>query len=223
MSKLDTQWALAEIDALLHVTAQVNPNQPGSGTYYFGTVIRGPRTEASERAFVVEKILDRVLHGWRSKQPEKDTDYAWLRGQASRAKAALERAGELADRLGDGAPEMDAGALHPWAWDNGSSYWRTGHYHQAVLQAAIGVNAETQAKVGRTDVSEIDLFNQVFTLDAAKPGAPRLRLMADDGSKTYESLHRGARAFARVSTRRSATPACINPSNREKSTSPSSN
>lgn len=137
-----------------------------------------------------------MLHGWRSKQPEKDTDYAWLRGQASRAKAALERAGELADRLGDGAPEMDAGALHPWAWDNGSSYWRTGHYHQAVLQAAIGVNAETQAKVGRTDVSEIDLFNQVFTLDAAKPGAPRLRLMADDGSKTYESLHRGARAFA---------------------------
>jgi len=40
VSKLDTQWALAEIDALLHVTAQVNPNQAGSGTYYFGTVIR---------------------------------------------------------------------------------------------------------------------------------------------------------------------------------------
>ena len=31
---------------------------------------------------------------------------------------------------------MDAANLHPWAWENGKSYWNTGHFHQAVMQAA---------------------------------------------------------------------------------------
>lgn len=64
------------------------------------------------------------------------------------------------------------------------------------MQAAIRVNFETQSKLGRTDVSEVDLFNQAFSLDAPKPGAPRLRLAVDDGGKTYKNLHQGARAFA---------------------------
>ncbi|MEV6845402.1 TIGR02391 family protein [Actinoplanes sp. NPDC051411] len=62
--------------------------------------------------------------------------------------------------------------------------------------AAIRVNSETQANLGRVDVSETKLFNEAFSVDAPKPGAPRLRLMPDDGSDTYKSLHRGARAFA---------------------------
>lgn len=93
-------------------------------------------------------------------------------------------------------PEMNAANLHPWAWENGRSYWNTGHFHQAVMQAAIRINAETQAKLGRMDASETDLFKQAFTLDAPKPDAPRLRLMEDDGSKTYANLHRGAVTFA---------------------------
>jgi hypothetical protein len=64
------------------------------------------------------------------------------------------------------------------------------------MQAAIRVNAETQAKVGRMDVSETDLLNQVFSLDPPKPGAPRLRIVPDDGSTTYQNVHRGARALA---------------------------
>lgn len=91
---------------------------------------------------------------------------------------------------------MDAANLHPWAWENGRSYWNTGHYHQAVMQAAVRINAETQAKLGRMDISEVALFNETFSLDAPKPDAPRLRLRKDDGSKTYQNLHRGARAFA---------------------------
>jgi hypothetical protein len=195
MSKIDTPWAISEIDQFLHATAQVNP-QTSPGVVFFGTVMRGPRTEAAERAHVVEQILDRVLNGWRNERPEKDKEYRWLRDQASRARVALERSVELADRLGDGAPDMDAANLHPWAWENGRSYWNTGHYHQAVMQAAIRVNAETQAKLGRMDVSETALFTEAFSLGNPKPHAPRLRLVDDDGSKTYENLHRGARAFA---------------------------
>ena len=64
------------------------------------------------------------------------------------------------------------------------------------LAETIRINAETQAKLGRMDVSETALFNEAFSLDDPKDGAPRLRLMKDDGGKTYQNLHRGARAFA---------------------------
>lgn len=196
MAKLDPEWALEEINQFLHATGQIGYDSSGSGVTIFGTHMRGSETEASQRAHVVEKILDRVLPGWAKDRPNKDGKYDWLRDQASRAKAALQRSAELAEKLGDNAPDMDAANLHPWAWENGSSYWNTGHYHQAVMQAAIRINAETQAKLGRMDVSETALFNEVFSLDAPKAEAPRLRLMEDDGSRTYQSLHRGARSFA---------------------------
>lgn len=195
MAGLDTGWAVSEIDGFLHVTGQVVPDM-GPGVAYFGTVMRGPATDASARAHVVEQILDRVLPGWKVDRPAKDKDFRWLRDQASRAKAELQRSEELAERLGDNTPDMDAGDLHPWAWENGRSFWNTGHFHQAVMQAAMRINAETQSKLGRMDVSETALFNEAFSLSDPKLGSPRLRLAENDGSKTYESLHRGARAFA---------------------------
>lgn len=176
------------------MTAQIHPDT-GPGITFFGTVMRGSKTEASERAHVVEQILDRVLPGWSRDRPEKDKSFSWLRDQASRGKAAL---GRQSEKLGDDAPDMDAANLHAWAWENGRSYWNTRHYHQAVMQAAIRINAETQAKLGRVDVSETALFNEAFSLSAPKQDAARLRLAANDGSKTYENLHRGARALAEV-------------------------
>lgn len=196
MSKLNHEWAIKEIDEFLRVTDQVGYDNSGGGVVMLGTHMRGSQTEASQRAHVVEQILDRVLPGWRQDRPEKDVKFVWLRDQASRAKAAMQRAVELAENLGDNAPDMDAANLHPWAWENGRSYWNTGHYHQAVMQAAIRVNAETQAKLERMDVSETALFNEAFSMDAPKAGAPRLRLTEDDGGKTYQNLHRGARSFA---------------------------
>lgn len=64
------------------------------------------------------------------------------------------------------------------------------------VTAAPKVNAETQNKVGHRDVSETRLFQQVFSVDAPRAGQPRLRLMADDGSDTFRSVHCGAMAFA---------------------------
>lgn len=195
MAKLDAEWAVTEIDAFLRVTSRVVPDM-GPGVAYFGTVMSGSETEASQRAHVVEQILDRALPGWQRDRPKKDEEFNWLRNQASRAKAALQRQAELAEKLGDNAPDMDAANLHPWAWENGRSFWNSGHYHQAVMQAAMRINAETQARLGRMDVSETALFNEAFSIDAPKLGKPRLRLMQDDGGDTYKSLHRGARAFA---------------------------
>lgn len=76
-----------------------------------------PLTEASAQTHVIEQILDRVLSGWRKERPAKDKDFRWLREQASRAKAAIERQTELDEKLGDNAPEMDASNLHPWVWE----------------------------------------------------------------------------------------------------------
>lgn len=197
MAKLDSEWAITEIDAFMHATDQVGyNNRPGSGMVVFGTHMRGSSSDASQLAHVVEQILDRVLPGWSKERPAEDTEFRWLRDQASRGRAALQRAAELAEKLGDNAPDMDAGNLHAWAWESGASYWNSGHFHQAVMQAAIRVNFETQSKLGRMDASEVDLFNQAFSLEAPKPGAPRLRLVKNDGGKTYENLHRGARSFA---------------------------
>lgn len=196
VAKLDSEWAINEIDLFLRATDQVGYDNSGGDVFVVGTHMRGSETEASQRAHVVEQILDRVLPGWSKDRPKTDGEYDWLRGQASRAKAALQRSAELAEKLGDNAPDMDAANLHPWAWENGRSYWNTGHYHQAVMQAAIRINAETQAKLGRMDVSETALFNEAFSLDDPKENVRRLRLMQDDGGRTYQNLHRGARAFA---------------------------
>ncbi len=196
MAKLDVDWAITEIDAFIHATDQVAYDNSGGGVMVIGTHMRSSTSDAAQRAHVVEQILDRVLPDWRRERPNKDGEYRWLRDQASRAKAALQRSAELAEKLGDNAPDMDAANLHSWAWENARSYWNTGHYHQAVMQAAIRINAETQAKLGRMDLSEAALFNEAFSLEPAKVGAPRLRLAANDGGKTYQNLHRGARAFA---------------------------
>lgn len=104
--------------------------------------------------------------------------------------------GSTRGKLGDDGPDMDAANLHPWAWETGASYWNSVHFHQAFMQAAIRINFETQTKLGRMDLSETALFNDAFSLDAPKEGAPRLRLAVDDGGKSHQNLHRGAGAFA---------------------------
>lgn len=189
MTGLDKDWAVKELDAFLYASTAVSS----------GGVMPWPRESdagLAERAHVVEQIVARVLTGWHGQPSPGRAKWAGLRDAAARAKAALEREEEISVHLGDGAPEMDAGQLHPWAWESGVSFWRTGHFHQAVMQAAIRVKTETQAKVGRMDVSETDLFNQAFSQEAPKPGVARLRVVPDDGSDTYRSVHRGARAFA---------------------------
>jgi hypothetical protein len=199
VTRVDKNWAIEEIDKFLHVTDEVVPDTSGSGIVYLGTVQRGSETDAASLAQVVEQIIDRVLPGWRGEPrstSRKDKGWTHLREWAARAKVTLQRETELRERLGDGAPEMDAGKLHPWVWESAAPLWRTKHFSQAVTQAAIRVSAETQSKVARRDTNETDLFNQVFSLDAPKAGAPRLRLMPDDGSKTYQSVHRGARSLA---------------------------
>ncbi|MEV6575709.1 TIGR02391 family protein [Streptomyces sp. NPDC051577] len=190
-------WARAELATFLRLSeTYVPPNEPGA--MVAGRLRnRGTQQEIIASAHIVEQILDRILPGWRSSVPSHKSN-RWMqhREAAQRADVALVREAEIRENLGDNAPQVSAAAMHPWAWDGAKALWQSGHFREAVTAAARKVNAETQNRVARRDVSEAALFQSVFSKDDPKPGQPRLRLMADDGSDTFRSVHRGAMAFA---------------------------
>jgi len=194
---MNTEWAIDQLEDFIRATTVTYvpspPNSIGFHTY---------RTAASEdevvkRAQVVEQIPDRVVPGWRRAIKKKDRQEWSVHYEASiRAREALRREDEVRKNLGEDAPDLSATELHPWIWSGAKSLWQSGHYREAVEGAIKKLNAETQNKVGRRDVSETDLFKQAFTMDSAAPRKARLRRMPPDASDTYKSVQRGAMAFA---------------------------
>lgn len=197
MSGMNSEWAIAQLDDFVSATTVTYVPSPPHSTGFHSYKTAQPEVEIVKRAQVVEQILDRVVPGWH--ELDVDTDrkkWAVHHEAAIRAKEALVRADEVRTNLGDDAPEISAASLHPWIWSGAASLWRSGHYRSAVEDAARKVNAETQNKVGRRDLSETKLFQEVFSDKAAEAGKARLRRMAPDGSDTYKSVQRGAMALA---------------------------
>lgn len=199
---INKDWALAEFDKFLALVLP-NGNLPNQFASAFPGGSRGlpPQAQgpAVEAAVVVEKILEQVLPAWKTEVSDMgNLSYQWSQHIEAirRARVLLVREDELAEKLGDNAPRLNAAHMHPWAWEGARSLWESGHYREAVRAAAVKINAELQNKLGRTDISETDLFNQAFSTDPPKPGNPRLRLMADDKSKNFRSIHRGVAALA---------------------------
>jgi len=196
MSGLNTEWAIEQLEKFIEQTKMHN----GSGNGFFTTsdYTAAPEADVAKQAQIVEKILARVTPNWRDELTGKMANNRWAkhREAAIRAREELIRAEEIKENLGDDAPEISAANLHPWIWSGARSLWQSGHFVQAVRDAATKLNAETQNKVGRRDVSETDLFKQSFSLDEAKLGKSRLRRMPPEDSDTYRSLQRGAMAFA---------------------------
>ena len=199
MTRLNVEWAVAELDKFIQQTVLTNNSYVGGGVVSISnkSSTAAPDAEVARQAQVVEKIFDRVIPGWRS-EIELRSSNRWTRHReaAIRAKAELERQEEIRENLGDDAPELSAANLHPWIWSGASSLWHSGHYREAVEGAIRKLNAETQNKLGRRDVSETDLFNQAFSEQSAAAKNPRLHRMPDDGSKTFKSVQRGVRMFA---------------------------
>lgn len=198
---MDTAWAVDELDTFLKLAELYRrPGPPGVTHFTNRLSNRGRQDEIVAAAQVVEQILDRVLPGWRAEIPSdrNKTINRWCQHieAVQRAQAALRRQAEIQERLGDNAPQLNAACLHLWAWEGARSLWQSGHYRDAVRAACVKLNTETQNKLGRRDISEVDLFNQAFSADPPQPGKPRLRVIPDDGSKTFSSIHRGIRCFA---------------------------
>jgi uncharacterized protein (TIGR02391 family) len=195
---MNTEWALKELDKFIDQTVMRYPDPVPGIVDMTGRKITSARDEdITKQAHVVEQILDRVLPSWRDLDANVKAN-RWMRHRtaALRAKEALIREAEVKENLGENAPELSAAELHPWVWSGAKSLWQSGHYREAVEGAIKKLNAETQNKVGRRDVSETDLFKQAFSFDEPKAGKARLRRMKDDGSDTYKSVQRGAMNLA---------------------------
>ena len=180
---IDIEWARAELASFLKLTELYSPPDPPGVVFFTSRMSnRGGDREIVASAQVVEQILDRVLPRWRTEVPDDRNKSVnrWCqhREAVQRADAVLLRDVEVRERLGDDAPQLSAGAMHRWVWDGARSLWRSGHFREAVTAAARKVNAETQNKVARRDVSETALFQSVFSKDA------------------FRSVHRGAMSFA---------------------------
>ena len=195
---MDVAWALGELSGFVAETRLVDP-LPTSGLQPIGDFRRtdAPQSAVIARAQVVEQILDRVLPEWRASVP-RDVSGRWQqhRQAAQRAIAQLERQAEIDEKLGENAPRMNAANLHPWVWEGARSLWQSGHLREAVVAAAIKVNAETQNKLGVRDLAEAGLFQMAFSKDPPADGRPQLKLPDDDGGKTALSMRRGVMAFA---------------------------
>lgn len=189
---LDVDWAIAQLVAFLRLTrpepidlgvSQYDPPSPQAQV--------GPVEDPIEQlGYVVERILDLVLVGWRDQRTSAYDDYR--RPAANRALAQLRRQAELDAKLGDAAPSLDAALMHPWVWDGARSLWRSGHFAESVTAASRKVNAEAQNKLGRRDLGETKLFQEAFSTQPPEPGRPRLRLSVDGGSPTFRDRQAGA-------------------------------
>ncbi len=199
MAVRDVSWAMGELEHFVELVRRRSAASavPADSAAQQLVDVVIPEDRIINQVPVVERILDRVTPDWRS-TVSKDPRNRWTQHKeaAQRAYTLLTREAEIRERLGDGAPTIDTDRLHPWAWKGARSMWASRHYRQAVVDALKKVTAEAQNKTGRHDLAETDLFKQLFSLDEAKAGRPRLRLRDDDGSDTHRSVHRGAMALA---------------------------
>jgi hypothetical protein len=131
---VDTTWAKQQLTHFLQLTQlSYPPPSPGVLDLSGRKVTAASSDEIIPAAQVVEQILDRALGDWRSAKPEwMSNRWQHHREAAQRALAQLQREDEIRERLGDAAPQLDAGRLHPWVWQGARSLWQSRHYGEAV-------------------------------------------------------------------------------------------
>lgn len=74
--------------------------------------------------------------------------------------------------------------------------WKAGKFRQAVNDAATRLNAFTQTRLDRHDVSDKELMAQAFDEKPPQPGKPRLRCPGDHGTMSVRSMQHGAMLMA---------------------------
>lgn len=193
---MNDEWAIKELQEFIGASEKVRVTKVGKSGQYNRYETLESDDALLARVQVIEQIFDRVFLSWRSAEFYRNEKWVFYRNTAIRTLAELERREELRQNLGDHAPELSASDFHSWVWEGASSLWQSHHFAQAVDGAVKKLNAETQNKLGRRDVSEEDLFKQAFSLEAAQLGKARLRRMPPNDSKTYKNVQRGAMAFA---------------------------
>lgn len=198
---LNVDWAIKELTEFIARAQNHRVAYKQDGEYaHRNLAIKALHDDVLNRMPIVEAIADRAWPEWRNHLEDR-ISFSWeydpLDRVAKQLLMMLERKEELDQYLGEIGPVLSASTMHRDVWDASKSLWRNGHFGEAVSAAAKSVNAALQTKVGRRDASDMRLVSDCFSLDSPKPGIPRLRLMQNDGSDTYKSIHEGALAFGR--------------------------
>lgn len=200
MNSVNTDWVVAQLDSFIELSGGRWEGDPeDTGVWW---VLSGSEDDIKQQLPVVERIFTQYLSAWRdedlsyNRDDQQEQIWAKHRDLALRVRGIADREDEIRANLGDGSPVLSAAKLHPWVWEGARSLWQSSHYREAVEGAIRKLNAETQNKLGRRDVSEDDLFKQAYSEQAPALNNSRLHRMKDDGSKTFKSVQRGARAFA---------------------------
>lgn len=150
------------------------------------------QTELRRQEYAVKEILKALRPGL------EDFDLDTMFPEFGARDAAVRGLGVLADRdevaaaLTPDAPVLSADGFHPWVWDSARTLWESHHYRQAVQTVWTAINAKIQDKVGRRDVSDAKLVQDVFSDSAPASGHPRLRVQGDPAAETTHSRQRGA-------------------------------
>jgi uncharacterized protein (TIGR02391 family) len=198
---MDVPWAIKELeDFIARAHVHSDSYARGGPDAYRHPAIKAMHDRVMEVIPVVERIADRGWPEWRQHLPGRSTgdwEYDPHVQMAKQLLVLLAREKELEEKLGETGPALSVSTMHPNVWEASKSLWRSGHYGEAVSAAAKSVNAALQTKVSRRDQSDAKLVGDCFSLNPPQPGVPRLRLMKDDGSDAYKSVHEGAAFFGR--------------------------
>jgi uncharacterized protein (TIGR02391 family) len=152
-------------------------------------------TELRRREPTAKEVLKRLDPTLADFKFETGGGKTAARNAAQRGLGILDGMDDWAANLAPDAPTLPADQFHPWVWEAARTFWDSKHYRAAVDAAANAVNAHTQDKVGRRDISDKDLMNQVFT-EKPKFGQTYLQLPGDPNDKTVKSRNQALRPFA---------------------------
>lgn len=96
----------------------------------------------------------------------------------------------------DAPPTIGAASMHPLVWGAARRLWRDRHFRQAVAAASESVISNVKSLVGRNDLSETALWQEVFSDRPPMVGRPRLRWPGLASNRDVKAMNDGLRQFA---------------------------
>ncbi|WP_420113804.1 TIGR02391 family protein [Pseudactinotalea sp.] len=189
---MDEEWALEQLGKWLTLHERV-PLPAGQVRHNRKTRPRGSVEERSAINNVAWEI-SRVLYV----EPFRSRNYIG-EDEIRRMMWEITDGVEVRSRLGQQtlAPRIAADSMHPWVWHAAEPHWTSGNHGAAIWAAAINLNSRIQQKVGRKDVGEGKLLQEVFSVEDPKPGKPRLRRVGAENLDLFNDMHVGPMNFGK--------------------------
>ena len=200
VTKIDREWIVSALTQFVEDLKPKNNSFNDSSMAYI-TSHNSPacgREAAIAHVEKVRPILDRMYPSWREENNEDEYfEFAQERDAAQRLIARIATEDEVLERLGDvdDSPNLSASELHLKVWAAARPQWDLGNHADAVDAVARYINSMLQAKIGRKDLSDLKLVQEVFSDKAPVEGKSRLRFPDVGGEETQDSMRRGVMSF----------------------------